>query len=126
MKANLDPRLDDITSIIIGAAFTVSNELGHGFLETVYKNALMEELGAQRLSVSKEKSYPVIYRQKQIGQYIADIVVENCVIVELKAADDLAQAHRAQLLNYLKASQLPVGLLFNFGRPKIQVRRVIL
>jgi GxxExxY protein len=126
MRANLHPRLDELTEIIIGAAFAVSNELGHGFLEAVYKNALAEELTAQGLSLTKEKSYPVSYRGKEVGSYIADMVVENTVIVELKAVDSLAPSHRAQLLNYLKASTLPVGLLLNFGTPKLQMKRVIL
>ncbi len=116
----------DITSIIIGAAFAVSNTLGHGFLEAIYKNALAEELLAHGLSVSKEKSFPVFYRGKQMGFYVADLIIDDRVIVELKAVDQLVEAHRAQLINYLKASDLKVGLLFNFGRPKIEVRRVLL
>ena len=82
MTQYLDPRLDQLTSHIIGAAFAVSNTLGHGFLEIVYKNGLLEELLAQGLSVEKERPYPVFYRGKQIGHYSADIVVEGCVIVE--------------------------------------------
>lgn len=120
------PEMDSLTKAIIGAAFTVSNSLGHGFLEIIYKNALAEELETQGLRIAKEKPFPVFYRGKQMGQYVADLVVENRVIVELKAVDDLVQAHRAQLLNYLKASSIPIGLLLNFGRPKIQVKRVIL
>lgn len=116
----------DITSIIIGAAFTVSNTLGHGFLEAIYKNALAEELLAHGLSVSKEKPFPVFYRGKQMGFYVADLIIDDRVIVELKAVDQLVEAHRAQLINYLKANDLKVGLLFNFGRPKIEVRRVLL
>ncbi|MGE5516080.1 MAG: GxxExxY protein [Bacteroidota bacterium] len=120
------PKLDDLTATIIGAAFAVSNTLGHGFLEIIYKNALAEELQAQGLAVAKERPYPVFYRDKQMGHYVADIVVEDRVIVELKAVDDLVPAHRAQLLNYLKASNVPIGLLFNFGKPKIQIKRIIL
>jgi GxxExxY protein len=76
--------------------------------------------------VEKEFIYKIYYRDKQIGHYSADIVVANQVIVELKAVDTLLAAHRAQLLNYLRVSKLPVGLLFNFGRPKLEVKRVIL
>jgi GxxExxY protein len=126
MRATLHPRLDQLTEIIIGAAFAVSNALGHGFLELVYRNALVEELVAQGLTVEKEKPFSVSYRGRQVGLYTADVVVEETVIVELKAIDGLAAAHRAQLLNYLKASGLPVGLLLNFGTPKLQMRRVIL
>lgn len=118
--------LDTLTEAVIGAAFAVSNTLGHGFLENIYKNALTEELEVLGLLVAKEKPYAVLYRGKKVGLYVADMVVEDRVIVELKAVDDLTQAHRAQLLNYLKASNIPVGLLFNFGRPKIQIKRVIL
>lgn len=125
MRICIDDRLDDLTQHIIGAAYAVSNALGHGFLEAVYRNALVEELLGQGIAVTKEKSYPVIYRDKQVGQYSADIVVEDLVILELKAVDGLVQAHRAQLLNYLKASGLPVGLLLNFGTAKMQVKRVI-
>jgi len=126
MRAQLHPHLDRLTEIIIGSTFAVSNALGHVFLELVYKNSLLEELSAQGLSVQKEKPFPVNYRGRQVGLYTADIVVEEKIIVELKAIDGLIAAHRAQLLNYLKASGLPVGLLLNFGTPKLQMRRVIL
>src|SRR5437762_9377803 len=102
MRAKIDPRLDALTERVIGAAFAVSNALGHGFLETVYKNALVEELIATGLSVSKEKAFAIHYRNKQIGLYIADIVVENSVIAELKAVHALLPAHAAQVLNYLR------------------------
>ncbi|TNC94235.1 MAG: hypothetical protein FD119_3277, partial [Stygiobacter sp.] len=125
MMAPIPSHLDALTETIIGAAFTVANDLGHGFLEAVYRNALIEELTFQGLSVAKEKSYPVFYRQKQVGHYCADIVVENTVIIELKAVETLSPAHRAQLLNYLKASTLPIGLLLNFGTSKIQMKRVL-
>ena len=125
MRADLDPQLDVLTERIIGAAFTVSNALGHGFLELVYKNALAEELTVSGLAVAKEKTFPVLYRGKQMGLYTADLVIEDAVIIELKAVEILVQAHRAQLLNYLKASGLPVGLLMNFGQPKLEIKRVI-
>src|SRR4051812_40336467 len=111
MRADIDPRLDGLTEQIIGAAFAVSNGLGHGFLEIVYKNAL--ELEARGLFVRKEQSFPVYYREVQVGYYVADLVVEGLVIVELKALEGLVQSHAAQVLNYLKASRLPVGLLLN-------------
>jgi len=126
MRADLDPRLETLTERIIGGAFAVSTALGHGFLEAVYQNALMEELTASGLAVAKERSFPVHYRGKQVGIYAADLVVEDAVILELKAVETLVQAHAAQLLNYLKASRLPVGLLLNFGKPKLEMRRVIL
>lgn len=126
MRVETDPRLDSLTEAVIGAAFTVSNALGHGFLEAVYKNALAEELAFIGHRAIKERPFPVHYRGAQVGLYVADIVVNDILVVELKVVDALAQAHRAQLLNYLRASGLPVGLLMNFGRPRLDVKRVIL
>jgi GxxExxY protein len=126
MRVELESSLEELTGRIIGAAFEVSRTLGHGFLEAVYQNALVEELAASGLAVVKEKAFPVHYRGKQVGMYLADIVIENTVIAELKVAQMLIPAHAAQVLNYLRASRLPVGLLFNFGKPKVEFRRVIL
>lgn len=126
MRAELEPSIDALTERIIAAAFAVSNELGHGFLESVYKNAFVEELLANDLHGVMERPFPIHYRGKLVGRYIADLVVEDTVIVELKAIDALTKAHQAQVLNYLKASRLPIGLLFNFGQPRVEVRRVFL
>jgi GxxExxY protein len=126
MRASLDPHLDALTERIIGAAFAVSNELGHGFLESVYKNAFVEELAANDLEIKIEKSYPVHYRGKLIGRYTADLVVQDTVIVELKAVEALSKAHYSQVLNYLKTSRLPIGLLFNFGKPSVEMKRILL
>lgn len=126
MREDSDPTLDAMTEAIIGGAFAVGHTLGHGFLEAVYKNALAIELGAKGLSVAKERAFPVYYREQRVGTYIADIVVNDMVVVELKVAEALSGGHAAQLLNYLKASGLPVGLLFNFGKPRVEVKRVIL
>ncbi|HMA52787.1 MAG TPA: GxxExxY protein [Magnetospirillaceae bacterium] len=126
MRVALHPELEALTGKIIGCAFTVARTLGHGFLETVYRNALAEELTASGLRISVETPYPVHYRDKPVGRYFADLVVENTVIVETKAVDALVKAHQAQLLNYLKASGLPVGLLFNFARPSLEMKRVLL
>lgn len=103
----------------------MARALGHGFLEVVYKNSLSLELAAGGLNVTKEKCFPVHYRGERVGRYVADIVVNEAVIVELKVVEALTAAHAAQVLNYLKASGLPVGLLFNFGKPRIEVRRII-
>jgi GxxExxY protein len=126
MRAEIAPSLDALTEKIIGSAFAVSHTLGHGFLEMVYKNALGLELIASGLVVAKEKPFPVHYRGQHVGMYVADIVVNDTVIVELKVVDALSAAHSAQVLNYLKASRSPVGLLFNFGKPRVEVKRVIL
>ena len=117
---------DPLTRKVIGAAFAVSGELGHGFLETVYQNALRLELAAAGLAVGTETTFPVFYRGEQVGTYVADLVVANSLIVEVKALDALHPAHGAQLLNYLKASRIPVGLLINFGKPRIDIKRVVL
>jgi GxxExxY protein len=126
MRADLDPALDALTERIIGAAFTVSNSLGHGFLEAVYRNALCEELVSKNIGTEKERQFTIRYNGRPVGVYVADIVVEAKVVVELKAVENLARAHAAQVLNYLKASRLPVGLLFNFGTPRLQMKRIIL
>ena len=126
MRASIDPGLDGLTEKVISGAFAVSNSLGHGFLEAVYKNALMVELEARDLSVRKEQSFPVRYRDKQVGFYLADLVVESQVIIELKAVDSLSQNHTAQVLNYLKASQLPIGILLNYGKPRLEMKRILL
>jgi len=126
MRIDLGPELDSLTERIIGAGFAVSNALGHGFLETVYRNALAEELRLAALSVESEKSFAVHYKDKRVGLYVADMVVAEKVIVELKAVSNLGDAHVAQILNYLRASRLSVGLLMNFGTPRLQWRRVIL
>lgn len=126
MKDEPSPEIDATTKAFIGGAFAVGNALGHGFLETVYKNALAFELETMRFTVTKEKTYPVLYRNQKVGTYIADLVVNDIVIIELKCVEALAIAHSAQLLNYLKARNVPVGLLFNFGKPRVEVKRIIL
>lgn len=125
MRANLPAELDALTEKILGAAFTVANTLGHGFLEAVYKNAFAEELISLNCRVAAEKPFPVFYRGKLMGTYFADLVVDDRIIVELKAIDTLTRAHHSQLLNYLKASKLPVGLLLNFGTPSLQMKRIL-
>ena len=125
MRADLPAELDALTEKILGAAFTVANTLGNGFLEVIYKNALAEELISLNCRVAAEKPFSVFYRDKLMGTYLTDLVVENQVIVELKAIETLSRAHQAQLLNYLKASKLPVGLLLNFGTPSLQMKRIL-
>ncbi len=117
-------RLNEITETIIGCAYAVANTLGCGFLEKVYENALALELRAAGLSVEQQKPIQVLYRRSVVGEYVADLLVENCVLVELKAVKELDDIHLAQCLNYLKATGLKVCLLINFGSPKVQVRRI--
>jgi len=113
MTTNLKHR--DVTDKILKAFYTVYNELGFGFLEKVYESAMEIELTELGLVVGRQALIEVFYKRKQIGHYEADLVVNNAVIVELKAVQALTSAHEAQLLNYLKATRLEVGLLLNFG-----------
>jgi len=115
----------DITEAIIGAFYDVYNELGHGFLESVYRDALAVVLLSKGLSVEREKPVQVRFRGQTVGLFRTDLVVQQSVIVELKCARTLDRVHEAQLLNYLKATEFEVGLLLNFGtRP--QFRRMLL
>ncbi|MCH8075633.1 MAG: GxxExxY protein [SAR324 cluster bacterium] len=118
-------RLDRVTEQIIGCAFQVANGLGSGFLEKVYENALVIELLRAGLRIEQQKSIPVLYRKQVVGDYIADLLIENSVLVELKATKLLDEIHMAQCLNYLRAANLRLCLLINFGRPKIEVKRII-
>ena len=114
----------DITEKILEAAFEVSKELGSGFLESVYKNSMVIALRVKGLKVETEKPISVMFRGQQVGQFYADLFVEGKVIVELKAVSALAPEHSAQTINYLKATGIGVGLLINFGHPKIEYKRL--
>ena len=123
---SVDDARDPLTQRILAAAFEVSNSLGHGFLESVYQRALAHELALAGLSVEREKSFRIIYKEAEVGIYAADLIVNGQVIVELKSVDALGSAHTAQCLNYLKASDIKIGLLINFGRPRIEYKRLVL
>ena len=114
----------DITELIIKAFYTVYNTLGYGFLEKVYENAMTLELGKLGLHVTPQAPITVYYDDHPVGDYNIDLLVEEAVIVELKATRALAPENEAQLLNYLKATVYEVGLLLNFG-PKPEVKRKI-
>ncbi len=114
----------DLTATIISCFYTVYNQLGYGFLEKVYENALKIELEKHSLSVEKQKPINVYYDQILVGEYFADLVVEGRIIIELKAAESLCKAHEIQLINYLKASDIELGLLLNFGK-KPEIKRKI-
>ena len=113
----------DLTEEIIGGFFAVYNTLGYGFLEKVYANALKLELEKRNLNVVQEFPIIVRYLGQEIGHYYADMIVNNLVIIEVKATKTLLQEHEAQLLNYLKATPYEVGLLLNFGPKPEQKRR---
>jgi len=114
----------DLTSKIIACAYKVHNTLGFGFLETVYQNALLIELIKAGLKAEKEKKIQVYYDTQLVGDYMADIIVENKVILELKSVKDLHPAHEAQIINYLKATGIEVGLLINFGE-RVEIKRKV-
>ena len=118
--------INELTYQINGAIFEINRELGAGFLEKVYENALLIELRFRGLKAENQVPIDVKYRGTVVGEYYADIVVENQVIVEIKAAESLQKAHEAQLLNYLKATGFKIGLLVNFTFPKAQIKRFIL
>ncbi len=118
-------RLNSITDHVIGAAFTVSNTLGCGFLEKVYENALVHELRKAGLKVAQQYDIDVHYDGKVVGEYTTDMLVEDRVLVELKAVKVLNDIHMAQCLNYLKATGLSICLLINFAKPKLEIKRII-
>jgi len=115
----------DITEMVLGCCFDVMNELGSGFLENVYKNALFIALKEKGLRIEVEKRFEVQFRGRKVGLYIADLVVENVLIVELKCCETLLGDHQAQLINYLKVSNTLVGLLVNFGNRKVDFKKLI-
>jgi GxxExxY protein len=122
MSWDLDA-INVLTERIIGAGFKVSNTLGVGFLEKVYENALAHELGKQGLDVAQQMPVQVYYDGEVVGEYLADLVVEGRVIIELKAAREHHDIFTAQCLNYLKATGMPICLLLNFGKPQLEIKR---
>ena len=118
-------RLNEITRGIIGCAYRVGNTLGAGFLEKVYENSLAYELRKSGLTVELQSRIKVQYDGVVVGDYLADLLVEECVCVELKVAKGLEEIHLAQCLNYLRAARLKVCLLINFGSPRVQIKRIV-
>ncbi len=114
-----------VTRDVIGAAFRVANTLGVGFLEKVYENAPAIELRNSGHDVEQQCAIDVRYREEIVGIYQADLLVDRCVIVELKAVAALERIHRAQCLNYLRASGMRTGLVINFGRPRLEIQRIL-
>lgn len=121
----LPEELSRITEKIIGCAFKVSNTLGIGFVEKVYENSLAHEVWKSGLQVKQQHLICVNYDQKLVGEFFADLLVEEKVLIELKVARSFDNTHMMQCLNYLRASGLPVCLLINFGRPKIEIKRIL-
>ncbi|HEX4368050.1 MAG TPA: GxxExxY protein [Rhodopila sp.] len=122
MNAN---KINEVSKLVVGRAFVVSNTLGAGFLEKIYENALARELSDAGLLVRQQYDIAVHYHGAVIGAYTADLLVENCVLVELKAVKAFDTIHEAQCMNYLKATGLPLCLLLNFGRPRVEIKRLV-
>lgn len=112
-----------ITKSVIGCAFEVIKELGAGFLESVYEKALLQALRQKGLSATQQQPINVMFRGECVGEFYADILVEEKVIVELKAVKIIIPEHQAQIINYLNATGVEVGLLINFGNPKLEYKR---
>ena len=117
------PPYAELTKEVLKCCFDVAKELGPGFLELPYQKALAIALQEADLSVQLEKPFALYFREQQVGLYVADLVVEQTAIVELKSCRSLIAEHQAQTINYLLASNLPVALLINFGHPKLQYKR---
>ena len=118
--------LNQLTYAINGAIFEVNRILGPGFLKKVYENALLMELKARGIKAAAQYPIKVRYKDKIVGEYFADLLVENQVIIELKTVNRIEKIHEAQLLNYLKATGIKVGLLVNFKNTKAEIKRLVL
>ena len=116
---------ENLTNRIRGAVYEVYEQLGHGYLEKVYERALIAELRQRGLRARPQVPFVVCYKETAVGEFYVDVLVEDRIIVELKAQSRLGNADQAQLLNYLKASGLRVGMLVNFSHPKAQIRRLV-
>jgi GxxExxY protein len=114
-----------LTELILGVYYDVYNEIGHGFLESVYSNCMYAALNTAGIPVRREVPIPVYFRGYDVGQFKADLLTQDCVLIELKAVQNLDRSHEAQVMNYLRATQLEVGLLLNFGSSKPQFRRIV-
>lgn len=121
---NTDYDENELTEKIIGSAYNVANTLGYGFLEKVYENSMVIELQEMGLKVESQVPLSVFYKEKIVGEYVADLIVEDRIVVELKSSKDISESYYAQLLNYLKACNKKLGLLINFGKTKVEIRRI--
>ena len=115
----------EITEKIIGCAYKVYNAMGYGFLESVYEKCMIIELKSTGLKFESQKPINVNYQKQLVGEFVADIIVEDVVILELKSVTRLVKAHEIQLVNYLVATGKPVGLIINFGKHKVEIRRKV-
>jgi len=126
MNTNKHESADLVLEAVDGAAYEVSNVLGAGFLEKVYERALVHELTLRGFDARPQVAFPVMFKSQCVGDYVADLVVNNQLLVELKCVDKFAPEHMAKCINYLKASRLRVALLINFQRLRVEWKRVLL
>ena len=126
MNADEHGCLNSLTEKVLAAVFEVSNTLGAGFLEKVYERALLRELSIRGMRAASQKSFAVTYKGQAVGEYFADIIVEDVLVIELKCVERFANEHMAQCLNYLRASGMSICLLVNFQKPKVEWKRIIL
>ena len=115
----------ELTEKIIGCAYRVYNKMGFGFLESVYEKSMLIELSKQDLTAEAQKPITVYYDNEIVGEFVADIIVNDNVILELKSVREIIKAHEVQLVNYLSATGKPVGLIINFGENKVEIKRKI-
>jgi GxxExxY protein len=115
----------ELTEKIIAAAYNVYNKMGFGFLESVYEKCLLIELGKSGVKAESQKPITVEYENEVVGEFKADVIVEDTVILELKSVRQITQAHEVQLVNYLVATGKPVGLILNFGEQKVEIKRKV-
>ncbi len=115
----------ELTEKIIGCAYRVYNKMGFGFLESVYEKCMLIELRKQDLTAEAQKPITVYYESEIVGEFVADIIVNDTVILELKSVREIIKAHEVQLVNYLSATGKPVGLIINFGEKKVEIKRKI-
>jgi GxxExxY protein len=125
MDANERESLELLVTDVVGAAYDVANALGSGFLEKVYERAMQRELRFRKHAVRTQVSYSIMYRGGLVGEYFADLVVDDRLVVELKCVEQLSKEHMAQCINYLKASGMPIALLINFERSKVHWKRIV-
>lgn len=118
-------KLNELSGNVIGCAFTVLNALGAGFLEKVYENALVHELRKRGLAATQQRGITVTYDGTVVGEYFVDLLVDEALLVELKTVKALDEAHRAQCVNYLKATGLHLCLLLNFGNARLEIKRIV-
>jgi len=114
---------EEVTEKIIGCAYRVYNKMGFGFLESVYEKCLLIEMQKTGLKTESQKPITVSYENEIVGEFVADIIVNNAIIVELKSVKQIVKAHEVQLVNYLVATGKPVGLIINFGERKVEIKR---